>query len=121
MAHENRVTTRIPPVHVRDAMHVGILSCDRETPLRALARDMAERDVYAVAVVGGERTWGIISAVDVVAAIASGIEQTAGEAAAAWVVTVSADDRLDWAARLMAEHELDHMIVIDPASGQPTG
>jgi CBS domain-containing protein len=121
MTHGNRVPILTRQVLVRDAMHVGILSCDRDTPLRALAREMAERGVYAVAVVGNERIWGMISAVDIAAAIASGIEQSAGEASATWVVTVSADDRLDRAARLMAEHALGHLIVIEPATGHPIG
>lgn len=111
-------------VRVRDAMHAGILAADPSTPLRAVARLMAERHVHAVVIVEDHTAgypWGIVSALDIAAAAAAGIEQTAGEAAATEVVAVSADDRLDDAAQLMAEHQLTHLIVLDPASGRPAG
>jgi CBS domain-containing protein len=105
-------------------MHAGIITTDASTSLRAVARLMAERRVHAVAVAGraGDgRPRGIVSALDVAAAAARGLEQTAGDAAASEVVTVSAADRLDRAAQLMCEHELTHLIVLDPASGYPVG
>ncbi len=110
-------------VRVHDAIHAGILTCEPGTPLRAVARLMAEHRVHAVAVaeVGpGRRAWGIVSARHVVAAAAAGTEGTAGEAAVTEVLKVSSDDRLDHAAQLMAKHELTHLVV-DSASGHPTG
>jgi CBS domain-containing protein len=115
---------RLDHVRVREAMHRGIISVDPATPLREVARLMAERRVHAIAVDGqprASRPWGIISALEIAAAAATGSEPTAGEAAATEVLTVSADKRLDHAAQLMAEHELAHLIVLDPASGHPAG
>lgn len=111
-------------VRVRDAMHRGLITCDAGASLQAVARLMADKRVHAVVVEADKRNgqpWGIVSALDVAAAAALGVERTAGEAAATEVVTISADERLDHAARVMTEHELTHLVVIDGASGYPTG
>jgi len=105
-------------------MHPGIISVDPETPVRAVAKLMAERHVHAIAIDGrlaSGRPWAIVSALEVVAAAASGAERSARDIAATEVVTVSAEDRLHHAAQLMAEHELSHLIVLDSASGHPLG
>jgi CBS domain-containing protein len=115
---------RLDHVRVREAMHPGIISVDSKTPLRTVAKLMAERHVHAIAVDGRPAyggPWAIVSALEVAAAAAVGAERNAGEVAATEVVTVSADERLDHAAQLMAEHELSHLIVLDSASGHPTG
>jgi CBS domain-containing protein len=111
-------------VRVRDAMHQGIISVHGDAPLRAVARVMAEHHVHAVVVTDpGDRDypWGIVSAVEVVAAAASGADPAAGEVAATEVLTISSDERLDHAAQLMSEHELSHLIVTDSANGHPSG
>jgi len=80
--------------------------------------------VHAVAVTDTDnagRPWGIVSALDIAAAATSGMGGTAGEAAATAVVTVSAADALEHAARVMVEHRVSHLIVIDPGSGHPAG
>lgn len=115
-----------PLAHVRvhDAMHTGILTTDASTPLRVVARLMAEQRVHAVAVTNPDnvgRPWGIVSALDVAAAAAAAAETTAGEAAATAVVTVSASDPLEHAARVMVEQRLSHLIVVDPTTGHPAG
>jgi CBS domain-containing protein len=119
-------TPGISPAHVRvhDAMHAGIVTCEPETSMRVVARLMAEHRVHAVAVADTSlrgRQQGVISDLEVAAAIATGIERTAAESAVTELVTVSSDDRLDHAAQLMVEHELTHLIVLDPASGHPVG
>jgi CBS domain-containing protein len=111
-------------VRVRDAMRQGIITADASTPLRVIARTMAEQHVHAVAITdrnGSGRPWGIITALDVVAAAATGQEPSAREVAVTEVLTVSAGERLDHAAQLMAEHQLSHLIVTDAASGVPSG
>jgi CBS domain-containing protein len=116
--------TSLPGVRVRDAMHAEIITVDSSTPLRMVARLMADHRVHAIAVddLGSYRgPWGIVSALDVVAGAASDVEQTAGEAAATEVVTVSSDASLAHAAQLMATHELSHLIVVDAANGHPVG
>ena len=84
-------------VRVHEAMHTGILTTDSSTPLRVVARLMAEQRVHAVAVTEPNhvrRPWGIITALDIAAAAASGEELTAGEAVTGEVVTVSASESL---------------------------
>ncbi len=56
-----------------------------------------------------------------VAAAATGREPSAGEMARTEPLAVSADERLQRAAQLMAEHRVAHLIVLDAASGHPFG
>lgn len=84
---------------------------------------MAKHGIHAVAVTNrpGGRPLGIASDLDVVAAVANGDELTAGQAACTEPLTVSADDSLQRAAQLMAEHAVGHLVVVDAASGYPMG
>ena len=106
---------------VGEAMTVGLLTCPPATPLRDVARLMAQHRVHAIVVFGGDdslQPWGVVSDLDLVAAI--GTEGTAGEVAASPVVTVSPECSLDHAARMLAENETAHLIVRSPA-GLPVG
>lgn len=116
--------TPLARVHVRDVMHTGILTTDPSTPLRVVARLMAEQRVHAVAVADPDharRPWGIITALDIAAAAADGVEQDAGEARKHNVVTISSADSLIWAAQQMIEHGVSHLVVVDPTTGHPAG
>ena len=57
---------------VSDAMHEGILTCDRDASLADVARTMAEERVHCVVVESGSGEsgplWGIVSDLDLVAA-----------------------------------------------------
>jgi CBS domain-containing protein len=110
-------------VRVQDAMHHGILSCDLDAPLGEAAGIMSKHGVHAVAVNDGRTTRpiGVGSDLDIVAGLMSGDETSAARAAATEPLAVSADDRLARAARLMIEHGVSHLIVLDAASGQPVG
>lgn len=111
-------------VRVRDAMHTGILTTDPTTSLRTVAKLMADQRVHAVAVADPDhsrRPWAIITAQDIAAAASEDLEITAGQAAVSEVVTVLDSDPLDHAAHLMVEHALSHLIVIDAATGHPSG
>jgi CBS domain-containing protein len=116
--------TQLAHVRVSDAMHTGILTTDPSTPLRVVARLMVDQRVHAVAVSEpdhGRRPWGIVSTLDIAAAAAAGVDDTAGDAAGTDIVTVSASDSLDYAAQIMAENKVTHLIVVDPATGHPAG
>ena len=116
--------SRFTHTRIHDAMHTGILTTDPSTSLRTVARLMAEQRVHAIAVADPDharRPWAIVTALDVAAAAASDRDRNAGEAASADIVTVSSSDPLDHAARLMSEHGLSHLIVVDPVSGHPCG
>jgi CBS domain-containing protein len=110
-------------VRARDAMHQGILTCTPDAPLDEVAAIMATHNVHAVAITNSDsrRPGGIVSDLDVVAAISSGEEPTAAQAAATEPLAVSSDERLDRAAQLMTEHGVSHLVVVDAASGQPIG
>jgi CBS domain-containing protein len=85
---------------------------------------MAERHVHCVAVADeglARRPWGVVSTLDIAAAVGSGEDQTAGEAAKTEVVTVRSDDDLATATQLMVKHELSHLFVVDPRSGHLEG
>jgi CBS domain-containing protein len=117
--------TPLARVRVREAMHTGILTTDPDTPLRVVARLMAERQVHVIAVGDAghlRRPWGVVSPFDVARAVASGDDDlTAGEAARTDVVTVNADDYLENAAQLMTEHGVAHLFVVDRRSGHVEG
>lgn len=116
--------TPLERVRVRDVMHTGILTTDPSTPLRVVARLMAEQRVHAVAVADPDharRPWGIVTDLEVAAAAAEEADETAGEAAKHDLLTVAAADPLSWAAQQMTEHGASHLVVIDPTTGHPSG
>ncbi|MHB1570730.1 MAG: CBS domain-containing protein [Solirubrobacteraceae bacterium] len=110
-------------IRVRDAMHPGIMSCSADASLRDVAAIMSARRVHAVAVYAdsGSGPAGVISDVDLVAAIAGGDASAAEKVATSEPLTVSSDARLDRAAQLMAEHSIAHLVVVDAGSGRPVG
>ena len=111
-------------VRVHDVMHTGILQTDPITPLRTVAELMTDQRVHAVAVADPDysrRPWAIITAMDIAAAASEDLDITAGEAAVSEVVTVPSPDPLYHAAHLMVEHGLSHFIVVDAATGHPSG
>jgi CBS domain-containing protein len=79
--------------------------------------------VHAVVIAtpGAERPVGVVSDLDVVAALAAGADCAAGEAAATEALMVTADEPLQSAAQLMAEHGVAHLVVVDSAGGYPVG
>jgi CBS domain-containing protein len=115
--------TGLGSVRVADCMHHGIVSCDPSTPAREVAAVMAQNRVHAVALTdrSARRPIGIVTALDVAAAAASGEELTAERIAATEFVSVSANQPVQRAAQLMSEHGISHLIVLDPASGVPIG
>jgi CBS domain-containing protein len=116
---------RLPLNHIRvsDAMHGGVLSCTPDASLVEVAAIMARHRVHAVAIFEEARTQllGVVSDLDVAAAVASGAEPSAARAAATEPLALSSDDRLDRAAQMMAEHGVSHVLVNDAATGHPIG
>jgi CBS domain-containing protein len=114
---------------VGDAMHPGILSCDAEATLNAVARMMSTHHVHCVAVEGiadGEGAespvWGIISDLDLLkAGIGEDASQTAGELAQKAVVKVPTTAPLRAAAELMLAKDTSHIVAVNPETGRPIG
>ena len=120
-------TTPLDALRVEDAMHDGVFTCERETPLSEVARTMVREVVHCVIVESGsgERgpVWGVVSNLDLVAAaMVRGLdEQTAGGSAASPLVLVHRGETLERAAQLMTEHGTAHLVVDDPETGLPVG
>lgn len=67
------MTLELSHIHVEDAMHQGIVSCGADATLGEVAAIMARHHVHAVAIADGNgRPTGVVSDLDVVAAMASG-------------------------------------------------
>ena len=107
---------------VLDAMRMGVVSCPPDTPLREVARIMATYRIHCVVVaeVAEGAPMAVIADVDVAAAAGSR-DAVAGTLARTEPVTVRPDDPLEHAARLMAEHEVTHLVVVQPHSHHPVG
>lgn len=125
-------TTKVRDRHVADVpvarvMHAGFVSCALETPLSAVARLMARHRVHCIVgfgdvTEGDTSLWGVVSDIDVVAALAAGDQAlTAGEIAATEIVTVLPHDSARHAAELMRDHGVSHVLVVDRRSDRPLG
>jgi CBS domain-containing protein len=117
-------------LRVADAMHHGLISCSPDTPLRTVARMMATYRVHAILVTAhgaeelpGGAVWGVISDADLVhaAQLDDLDEQPSRTIAATPLLTVTAHDDLAQAVRLLLEHEVSHLIVVEPQSMRPIG
>ena len=124
-------TTAIPfsDVLVEDAMHRGIVTAPVDATVAEVAATMSGARIHCVVVAGvvrrngGEHlTWGVLSDLDLMAAIAGGAtEARAGTLAATDATTVAETDTLAEAARIMAEHQITHLVVVEAAADRPTG
>jgi CBS domain-containing protein len=121
------VPSRIASVRVADTMHLGVITCDRDTPLADVAATMTRERVHCIVVesVSGEAgaPWGVVSDLDLVAAatVRDLDGQTAGGSAATPLVLVAPGETLDRAAQLMTEHGTSHLVVVEPDSQRPVG
>jgi CBS domain-containing protein len=108
---------------VLDAMRMGVVSCPPDTPLRDVARVMATYRIHCVVVaeVAEGAPLGVIADMDVAAAAAGARDAPAGALARSEAITVYPDDSLQYAAQLMAEHEVTHLVVVQPHSRHPVG
>jgi CBS domain-containing protein len=107
---------------VADVMTPEVIHCTPDTPLRDVARLMADHRVHAVYVIDDSLAlWGLVSDLDLIAALPVLDERTAGTMAVTPLLTVSTDERLDRAAQVMAESSNAHLAVVDPRTGRPAG
>jgi CBS domain-containing protein len=103
-------------------MHRGILSCDPDASLAEVADLMARHRVHAL-MLSREQTGPaeIVSALDVVAGMTDDRAVRAAQVAATESLAIAANEPLSTATHLMAEHEVTHLIVLDPGSRRPVG
>jgi CBS domain-containing protein len=130
MLETSRNGPSLTQLTVADAMHPGVVTCPLETPLPTVARMMALYRIHAVVVFGeesddftGAELWGVVSDLDLVnAATADEFEErTARGTAVTPVVMVEANESLAHVAQLMSEHEIAHLVVVEPESARPIG
>ena len=111
---------------VHDVMHAGIISCQADAPLRAVARSMAEHRVHCVAATGIDRstqhlTWGLVGDMDLILAAHRGaLDEPAAGIAETEPIAIDGGDSLERAAALMVEHDTSHIVVVG-SSGLPSG
>ena len=102
---------------VKDAMTAEVKTAGPSQSLTDVARLMKQEDVGSVPVVDGERLIGVVTDRDIVVrGIADGSDPhaiKAGDIASRDVVTVRPDDDLDQALRLMAQHQVRRLPVVD--------
>jgi CBS domain-containing protein len=115
---------------VADAMRAGIISCQPDTSLRAIAELMASYHVHAVVVergavgsgAAGGQGWGIVSDVELARAAARGdLQATAGELAGSGAAFIGPAEPLKRAAELMVERSVSHLIVSTAPTARPIG
>ena len=130
MTDSRQMYPALGQLRVIDAMHPGLISCSLDTPLRTVARMMVTYRVHAILVTAhGEEElprggrWGVVSDAALLRAarVADLDEQTSRTIAATPVLTVSTSDELARAAQLMVEHEVSHLVVVEPHSARPIG
>ena len=130
MLESSKTGPALEQLTVEVAMHPGVVTCPLETPLPTVARMMATYRIHAVIVFSeesddedGAALWGVVSDLDLVKAASAGEldDRSAGGTAVTPVVTVERDDTLDRAAQLMSEHEVTHLVVVDPKQTRPIG
>jgi len=102
---------------VKDAMSSDVKTATPSLSLADAAKLMKQEDVGSVPVVDGERLIGMLTDRDIVVrGIADGSDPhavTAGDIASRDIVTIRPDDDLDEALRLMAQHQVRRLPVVD--------
>ena len=110
---------------VHDAMRIGIVTCRPETSLHDVARMMITYQIHSVLVQEaqpGSRPFGIVSALDIAASAGADLDELdAIDVATTDVVEVSSNESLQVAAKLMTEHGVSHLVVVEPATDWPCG
>ena len=122
-------TADMATMQVGEIMGPGTITCEPHTSLAAVAQMMAAHRIHCLVVVredaemnGRENPWGIVSDLDLVRAMGRDFEeQTAGDAAATAVLTITPDETLDRAAQIMVEHDTNHLVVVSRESSYPVG
>jgi predicted transcriptional regulator len=119
------MTRTSPPFerqNVVDAMCLGVVTCPPDATLREVARVMATYRIHCVVVTEtADAPLGVIADIDIAAAAAGSRGVSAGRLARSEPIAVRPDDSLEHAAQLMAEHEVTHLVVVQPHTRHPIG
>ncbi|GHD86480.1 CBS domain-containing protein [Streptomyces naganishii] len=103
--------------HVRDIMTSHLVTVEPQTSVTTVAQKMRDEDIGVVLVTEGEELRGLVSDRDlVVRALAEGgdpEQRTVASACSGDLLTVTPDEDLDQAVRLMREHSVRRVPVVD--------
>lgn len=110
---------------VGNVMHRGVLTCRPTLSIQDVAHQMTTRDVSALVVVDSDESLiGLVSRTDLVGAQirenqAEGlIKFTVKEIMVTDVVSVSANDTIEHASRLMIDHKIHRVVVTEECGGK---
>jgi CBS domain-containing protein len=102
---------------IKDAMTSNPCSIDAEKPVSYAAKMMRDEDVGLAPIVEGDRLVGTLTDRDIATrVVAEGRDPestTAGEVASRDVVTIEPESNLDEALRLMAQHQVRRLPVVE--------
>jgi CBS domain-containing protein len=117
------LTPSFEHARVSDAMRPGVIACPPDTSMETVARIMATNHVHAVVLSGvaGGEPWAVVSDRDLLDAASEAPERLAGSCATTEPLMVRPDQSLHEAVRIMREHDLTHLLVVDPSTGRPSG
>jgi CBS domain-containing protein len=103
--------------NVRDAMTGDPTGVESSTPIAEVAKRMKQEDVGAIPIIEGGKLTGIVTdrdiTIQVVAAGKDPQSTTAGEVASKNLVTIDPQQELDEALRLMAQHQVRRLPVVE--------
>jgi CBS domain-containing protein len=101
---------------IRDVMSTDLVTCPGSAPVAEAARLMRDRNIGDVIVTDGEQLTGIVTDRDIVVrCLADGdiSRATLSDACSPELKTVTPDDRVEDAARLMAERAIRRLLVVE--------
>ena len=102
---------------IRDVMTSSPRSVESSTPITEVAQLMKSEDVGAIPITDGDRLVGIVTDRDITIVVVAGGKDpqstTAGEIASQDLVTVDPQQDLDEALRLMAQHQVRRIPVVE--------
>jgi CBS domain-containing protein len=102
---------------VAEVMTSEVVTVEPQTSIADTARRMIEEEKGPLPVVEGERLVGMITDRDIIArVVAEGLDAdstTVGDVATAELVTITSDRDVAEAVQLMADHELDRILVVE--------
>jgi CBS domain-containing protein len=103
--------------HISDVMTSNPRGVETSTPVAEAARIMKSEDVGSVPILEGDRLTGMLTDRDIaIRVVAEGKDPqstTVGEVASRDVVTVDPQQNLDEALRLMAQHQVRRLPVVE--------
>jgi CBS domain-containing protein len=107
----------MPATTVRGVMKAAPVRCQTNAPVEEAARLMRDNDIGDVVVMDGSELVGILTDRDIaIRVVAEGLapqETSVGDVCSADLVTVGPDDDVDTAVRLMREHAVRRLPVVE--------